>query len=365
MKKIGLFNIVVKMCTFSIDFFQKIPEFWIYIELITFKILMMKNLIRMGLIVSFSFFIAQSIAAQGLLKGIKNKAQDKIEQRIEQRANDEVDKQIDKQLDKAEEALFPEDKNNDSSMVSNRKKNDDERLMSMMKRMGVGGEPVPIADSYNFNNLVEMHIESFDGSGKKISEGEFITHLSSNSKSMAYEFVSGDMAEPGMGMIIVDAENNATIILSEEKGQKTALVTGLGTVFESLAEEDLEELDYTETPETYLANPNVEKTGRSKTIAGFKCDEYKYTDESNVSNIWITQDIKMNTRDFFSTLFKTSLYTHGMAWGYMMEATTVNKENGEKSYMTVTRVDKNANRKVVMGEYQVTNLGSFAPTEEK
>ena len=325
----------------------------------------MKNAIKTGLLLIIGISIAQSTAAQALLKGIKNKAQDKIEQRIEQRANNEVDKQIDKQLDKAEEALFSEDENSDSSSVSNRKSKSDERLMSMMKRMGVGGEPVPIADSYNFNNLVQMHIESFDGSGKKISEGEFITHLSSNSKSMAYEFVSGDMAEPGMGMIIVDAENNATIILSEGKGQKTALVTGLGTVFESLSEEDIEDLDLTETPETYLANPNVEKTGRTKTIAGYKCDEYKYTDESQVSNIWITQDIKMNTRDFFSTLFKTSLYSHGMAWGYMMEATTVNKENGEKSNMTVTRVDKNANRKVVMGEYQVTNLGSFAPTEEK
>jgi hypothetical protein len=171
------------------------------------------------------------------------------------------------------------------------------------------------------------------------------------------------MAEPGMGMIIVDAENNATIILSEEKGQKTALVTGLGTIFESLSEEDMEELDLTETPETYLANPNVEKTGRTKTIAGYKCDEYKYTDESQVSNIWITQDIKMNTRDFFSTLFKTSLYTHGMAWGYMMEATTIDKDSGEKSNMTVTKVDKNATRKVTMSDYQVTNLGSFAPTE--
>jgi len=325
----------------------------------------MKNAIKTGLLLIIGISIAQSTAAQALLKGIKNKAQDKIEQRIEQRANNEVDKQIDKQLDKAEEALFSEDENSDSSSVSNRKSKSDERLMSMMKRMGVGGEPVPIADSYNFNNLVQMHIESFDGSGKKISEGEFITHLSSNSKSMAYEFVSGDMAEPGMGMIIVDAENNATIILSEGKGQKTALVTGLGTVFESLSEEDIEDLDLTETPETYLANPNVEKTGRTKTIAGYKCDEYKYTDESHVSNIWITQDIKMNTRDFFSMLFKTSLYTHGMAWGFMMEATTVNKENGEKSDMTVTKVDKNANRKVVMGEYQVTNLGSFAPSEEK
>jgi hypothetical protein len=331
---------------------------------------MMKNLIRICLLVIFGFFIANGSAAQGLMKGLKIKAQEKIEERVEQRANEKIDREIDKQLDNVEDELFKkekeeEEKDNNGNSDSNGNNNSDERLTSMMKRMGVGGAPVPIKDGYSFNSLVQMNIESFDGTGKKISEGEFITHLSSNSKSMAYEFISGDMAEPGMGMIIVDAENNATIILSEEKGQKTALVTGLGTVFESLKEENIEELDLTETPETYLANPNVSKTGRSKTIAGFKCEEYKYTDENSVSNYWITQDIKMNTKDFFSTLFKTSLYTHGMAWGYMMEATTVNTVNGEKSSMTVTKVDKNSNRKISMSDYKITNLGSFAPPAEK
>jgi hypothetical protein len=331
---------------------------------------MMKNLIRICLLVIFVFFIANGSAAQGLMKGLKIKAQEKIEERVEQRANEKIDREIDKQLDNVEDELFKkekeeEEKDNNGNSDSNGNNNSDERLTSMMKRMGVGGAPVPIKDGYSFNSLVQMNIESFDGTGKKISEGEFITHLSSNSKSMAYEFISGDMAEPGMGMIIVDAENNATIILSEEKGQKTALVTGLGTVFESLKEENIEELDLTETPETYLANPNVSKTGRSKTIAGFKCEEYKYTDENSVSNYWITQDIKMNTKDFFSTLFKTSLYTHGMAWGYMMEATTVNTVNGEKSSMTVTKVDKNSNRKISMSDYKITNLGSFAPPAEK
>ncbi len=322
------------------------------------------------MLVIFVFFIANGSAAQGLMKGLKIKAQEKIEERVEQRANEKIDREIDKQLDNVEDELFKkekeeEEKDNNGNSDSNGNNNSDERLTSMMKRMGVGGAPVPIKDGYSFNSLVQMNIESFDGTGKKISEGEFITHLSSNSKSMAYEFISGDMAEPGMGMIIVDAENNATIILSEEKGQKTALVTGLGTVFESLKEENIEELDLTETPETYLANPNVSKTGRSKTIAGFKCEEYKYTDENSVSNYWITQDIKMNTKDFFSTLFKTSLYTHGMAWGYMMEATTVNTVNGEKSSMTVTKVDKNSNRKISMSDYKITNLGSFAPPAEK
>ena len=153
--------------------------------------------------------------------------------------------------------------------------------------------------------------------------------------------------------------------MNEEDGKKSGLVYGLGTFFNEVKDESYEDLDLSESPESYLANPNVKKTGRTKTIAGYQCEEYEYTDENAVSNIWITKDLKMNSKDFFSLLFKTSLYSHGMGWGYMMEATTINKENGEKSTMTVTRVDDNSNKKVVMGAYEVTNLGTFSVDEEK
>lgn len=326
----------------------------------------MKKLIRIVLSVMFYLLVIQGVNGQSIMKGIKDKAQQRIEKKIEDRAMEKVDKEIDKQLDKAEDAIFKEKEEDvdDEEKVSTEKRRE-ERMTNLIKKMGVGGEPVTIEDSYTFDNLVQMHIESFDKSGKKTSEGEFITHLGSNSKSMAYEFISGDMAQPGMGFIIVDAVNNATIMLAEEDGKKTGLVYGLGTIFESVQEESMEDLDMSETPETYLANPNVSKTGRTKTISGLHCEEYKYSDENSVSNIWITKDLKMNTKDFFGLLFKTSLYSHGMGWGYMMEGTTVNNKNGEKSSMIVTRVDKNSNRKISMSDYQITNLGSFAPPEEQ
>ncbi|HPE74808.1 MAG TPA: DUF4412 domain-containing protein [Draconibacterium sp.] len=328
----------------------------------------MKHLFTFFFTVVFSFFIVQTASSQKLLKDIKNRAQQKVEERVEQRANEQVDKEIDKQLDKVEDAIFNDEKENTESQTDGNKNSSnsrsEERLTNMMKKMGMG-EPVAFESSYSFDNLVQMHIESYDEKGKKVSDGEFITHLSNDSKSMAYEFVSGDMAQPGMGFIIIDAKNGATIILSEENGQKTGIVYGLGTFFQTVAAGNVDDIDLSETPETYLANPNVEKTGRSKTIAGLSCEEYKYTDENTISNIWITKDLKMNTQDFFGTLFKTAIYSHGMGWGYMMEATTVNKENGEKSVLEVTKVDKNSNRKVVMGDYQVTNIGSFAPPAEK
>ena len=84
-----------------------------------------------------------------------------------------------------------------------------------------------------------------------------------------------------------------------------------------------------------------------------------FIDEDSESEIWITKDLKMNTRDFFSTLFKTSLYSRGVPWGYMMEATTIDKKTGEKTFMQVTRVDEKSNLRFSLADYQITNLGSF------
>ncbi len=322
----------------------------------------MKHVIKITLGILFSIAIIQPISGQGLLKNLKTKTQKKIEEKVEERAMQKADKEIDKQLDKAEEAIFTkevedsenEEKHSDSAQRS---------MTDMIRKMGVGGEPVPVEESYSFDHLIQMHIESQNSKGEKTSEGEFITHLSPESGIMGYEFVSGDMADPGMGLIIIDSKNKATIILSENDNDKTGIVYGLGTFFSEVQDESLEELDLSETPEAYLANPHVSKTGRTKTIAGYKCEEYKYDDELTESNIWITKDMKMNSKDFFGMLFKTSLYSHGMGWGYMLEATTQNKETGEKSTMVVTKVDDDSNKKIVLSNYEITNLGTFSGAE--
>lgn len=326
----------------------------------------MKTILR----ITFSAFIVMVLAqpsnGQRLLKRLQEKVQEKVEEKVEERTEQKVDEAIDKQLDKIEDSL---DKNTDGESGSaetseQRAKEREQRMQNILKGIGVSGEPVPVADSYIFNHLIEMHVESYNKNGKKESEGEFITHLSPNSKSMAYQVVSGNMSKPGQGMFIIDAENGATIILNEENGEKTGIVYGMGAFFSSLGETYNEE-NLEETPDAYLANPNVKKTGRSKTIAGYKCEEYKYDDEETESEVWITQDLKMNTQDFFSTLFKTSLYARGVPWGYMMEATSTDKKSGEKSIMQVTRVENNTNTRFTLADYQVTNLGSFTmPTGE-
>lgn len=327
----------------------------------------MNTLVKNALPILFSVFLFQPVNAQKLLKNIADKAKEKVEQKVEERAERKLDEKIDQGLDKVEGSLDKKDtatENGENQSANPREAKAQQRMQGMLKGMGISDEPVPVADNYSFDHLIQMHIESADKNGKKTSDGEFITHLNPKSKSMAYEVVSGDMAQPGQGMFIVDAENNAIIILSDENGKKTGLVYGIQSFLQTTGG-TFDETTLEETPEMYLANPNVEKTGRSKTIAGYKCDEFVYSDEESKSNIWITQDLKMNTQDFFSTLFKTSLYSRGFPWGYLMESTSLDKQTGDTSTMTVTKVETNSNKKFSMADYQVTNLGSFTMPDQK
>ena len=316
----------------------------------------MKRLLKCIVLPMLLMLFIQPANAQ-LLKRLKEKAQEKMEQKAEERAEKKMDEKIDEGLDKVEESLENEN-NTEENSESDREARMQQRMSGLMKGMGMSGEPVPVADNYNFDYKIQMHIESYDKKGKQESTGEFITHLNPDNNSMAYEFVSGDMAQNGQGMFIIDADNGAMIILNDD--EKSGIVYGIGSFMQSLGETYVDE-ELEDSPETYLSNPNVKKTGKTKTIAGYKCEEYEYTDEENKtkSNIWITKDLKMNTQDFFSTLFKTNLYSHGMGWGYMMEATTQNLENDEKTIMQVTDVDDNSNAAFSLSNYQVTNLGSF------
>jgi hypothetical protein len=322
----------------------------------------MKKLIKIAILTVFAAAILQPASGQRLLKRLQEKAQEKIENKVEQRVEKKVDEKIDNALDSIEDSLEKNEgleNESNGSTSSDREERMQQRMQGMLKGLGMSGEPVPYEENYNFDYKIQMHIESFDKSGKQTSTGEFITHLDPDSKSMAYEVVSGDMANPGQGMFIIDSENGAMIILSEENGEKTGIVYGIGAFFQTLGQAYEEEVDLSDSPETYLANPNVKKTGRTKSIAGYKCEEYTFEDEENESEIWITKDLKMNTHDYFSTLFKTSLYSQGIGWGYMMEVTSTNKNNGEKSLMQVTDIDKNSNVSFDLGGYKVTNLGSF------
>lgn len=306
----------------------------------------MKKWSLVVLILSVMLIAPSQSGAQRLLKDIKEKAQQKINQKINQEVEEEVNEEIDEKIgiEETDEA--------------DREARNQQRTMGLLKGLGVGGEPVPIADSYSFSQLIEMHVESYDGDGKLMSDGNFITLLNKDMKTMAYQATSGEMAEKSMGIFIVDTNNKATIILSEAENKKTGVVFGLDSLA-SASKAGIEDAGLEDTPEYYAAHPNIKKTGKTKKIAGYTCEQYLLTDEDSEGEAWLTRDLKMNTYDFFSSVFKIEMAATGMGWGYLMESTNVDKTTGEKSIMKVTKIDPDANRKFNMAEYQITNMGNL------
>ncbi len=307
----------------------------------------MKIHIQLLLILTFIFFIPQYSNSQRLLRDLKNKAQEKLNEKLQQETEDQVNKEIDKQIgiDDAEKR---------DSVNAERSQR---RMNSVLKNLGINGEPIPIADNYHFTQAIEMHLETYYADGKKNSDGDFITLLNKDMKSMAYQATSGEMAEKSKGIFIMDVENKATIILSDDGINKTGIVFGLDSLT-GATKPGIENTEIEDTPEYYAAHPNIKKTGKTKSIAGYKCEQYILTDEDSEAEVWLTRDLKMKTYDFFSTVFKIEMAATGMGWGYLMESTTKEK-TGEKSFMQVTKIDPNANKSFRMSDYQITNMGNI------
>lgn len=306
----------------------------------------------------FMIVFSESLLAQGFLNKLSKKVQNKVEQKVEKKVDDKVDEEVDKSLDRVFEGEEEE-----VSSGSNDIDKQNERLQKLMNGMGMSGEPVPISDDYAFDSSLQMHIESYKKNGDKDSEGEFITYVDTDGKNFAYEFIGGDMKQKGHGMFIMDLENKAMIILSEESGERNGIVYGVDVTsfndvdFDNETFDDIEKNDV----KNIATSPYVEKTGRSKTIAGYRCDEYLYDnpEEETKASFWISKNVNIITRDFLNTMLKSATYSQGMPWGCIMESESQNTRTGERSVMRVTDINTNANKQFSMSGYNITNLGSM------
>ena len=313
------------------------------------------------LLVFLSF--SMTISAQGFLDRVAKKASEKVEEKAEERAEQKLDEKIDESFDKAEGALEKKDEGQEPPKTSVEERNQ-RRLGAMMKKMGVSSEPVPIAERYTFSSRMKMRYQNLDNKGQMQDEGEVVTYISPGEKNFAYEFTSGTPenadGRPAKGMFIMDYANKATIILSEENGEKTGVIYGLKLFGneEMTTEEDDYVGEYEEDVEFF--REDIRKTGRTKRILGYRCEEYEFTSEEDEGNFWVTKDVNWKSEDAFGTIFRSAMYSRGIFNGFLMASESRDKETGEINRMEVTEIDEKNNVTFTPGDYQLTNLGSIS-----
>jgi hypothetical protein len=143
---------------------------------------------------------------------------------------------------------------------------------------------VSVADSYEFTGYSVIEVTGIDDKGKPVDPATMRSFLSENSLVIGME-IENEESKKGENktILIYDLERNASIILLENKGEKSRMAYGIDL---NTIEEGIEDMD-SEVDENYEVS--FRKTGNTKTILGYACEEFETEDEDGKATYWVTE----------------------------------------------------------------------------
>jgi len=299
----------------------------------------MKNLLRSFTPLLFLAFIAFSAEAQ-IIKKIKNAANRGIEKAIEKKVEEGATKMTERQIEKIFSDMYGEDGDGASGGID---------ISKIMKGMG---EPVDTESEYDFFGHIVIEMISTDEKGKASDPVLMKSYLAESADYTGMEIV--DPKNPGaMTALVFDVKNHASIVFLDNKGQKSSFAYKMN--IDDLDEAIEKEIDA--NAEDY--DVSVEKTGRTKDIQGYECEEYHIKNEDGEGFYWITETPIGGYSSFWSsksplmsskTQEKYAEHFNNMPKGNFMELTYTSEESGTME-MKVTEINESASKSLTMAEY--------------
>jgi hypothetical protein len=299
----------------------------------------MKNL-RISLISLVLFSIVSMSANAQIMKKLQNAANRGIENALQQKVEEEANKFTQRQLEKLFTDMYGD---SDAAAASG---------IDMSQIMKGLGEPVDTESSYEFIGHIVLEMKSTDEKGKVADPILLKSYLAKSSDYTGMEIIDPKNPEAVTSMVF-DAKNQASIVFLDNKGQKSSFAykMDLGAVNETLEDEiisDTTDMDVT-----------IEKTGKTKDILGYECEEYHVKNEDGEGYYWITEEPIGEFSSFWSsnspmmTSKAQAKYAErfkDMPKGNFMEITYTSTDSGTIE-MKVTEVDESASKSLTMAEY--------------
>ena len=281
-----------------------------------------------------------SLEAQ-LLKKLKKRVQEATEDVIAEKAAQKAEQEVGKTLD----SLLDIDPDYQANY---------QRQMSQF--MLSGSEDIPIEESYTFQTRVtyEFTMTERDQTSTVNYEMWFPKNDGYMGTKVMDQPDSDPKDMPSSVVSIIDDKNQAMIILMEE--QKIAQLLSMSKIQE-IAEVEKE------TESEMTAFNSLQKTGNTKKILGYDCEEFYSQNETNKLTFWVTQDLELFQKNMFFNISKslggnTFENIPETAKGFMMEMRFENLSTVETGIMTVTDIKK-SEKVITMADYQLMNLSRF------
>ncbi len=292
----------------------------------------------------------------------------------------EMNKKVDTEIGKAFNKLFGEeeeetkttepsttDSNEGSSNTNTQKKStppsgsgsssSDARANAMLKAMGISTDPVDVQEKYNFSGNILMTVQSWDDDGDTEGEALYKTYMTKDNSGFAMVFKQdGEKAT-----MIFDYKKESMIILSDDGETKSGMVTAYSGLSDQMSEseEDLKEDIESDDADYSAYREGLKKTGKSKKIAGYKCDEYIFDDEESHIVMWMTDQLPANLWANMSGANVISAGSMGFYGGFVMEMDQKVKGSKDRVYTLVKEVNENQASSLSTKGYQLMSIGGM------
>ena len=299
---------------------------------------------RLRTYLSVFILLSAVFSANGqILNKLKKAAKDGVQDAVERRVSHEIEKAAQKQTDKYLEQLFGTPTEYEGGNYD---------YGAIMKSFNMN---VDHADEYSFRGYTDMEISGTDEKGKAIDPSVFRSYSNPAEQTWAME-IETDEKDLEKTIMIFDNNYEATIMLMEDKkGEKSRMAYGIDW------EMFMDGAMSSDTVRQAMETLEIKKTGNTKNVLGYTCDEYLVENNQYLANYWVSQSpiegySSYWTKDNF--LFSKQMQTKYKGYfdklpdGDVLEISYTDKENKGTTFMTITDINTQDTFTFVMADYR-------------
>jgi len=210
-----------------------------------------------------------------------------------------------------------------------------------LSKLGIGKVTASYDENYDFRGMMRMKTDIYDkGKHQGTTDADVWFDAGKGNLGMESMTMTDDDGKSMSAVAIVDSRNKVMITWAVIEGGKTGMIMPIpDSLVAETGDEDAEKEDAVK----------IRKTGGTKTICGYRCEEYEVTEDDGklVSNVWAADDLKLpgSRKLMGSQQGMPRSYGQGKIKGAILASETY--EKGKLTTKSeVTKVDLNAEHSI-------------------
>jgi hypothetical protein len=299
-----------------------------------------------------------STADAQLFNRLKERAKQAAEQKAEEKLSNEVEKAAERAVEKSWNSIFGDGFGSASGS--------EDGGFNLPFSMNSNAET---EDSYTFQVVTTMLLEVEDSDGSREDPVEMQMHFNKDNLYSGTKISGSQMdEEDGEVCLVYDMKNESMVMMMESEDGKYSFaydwknaqdIGNMYADFEEMEDEYEEETADSEMEDTGW--PELERIG-TKTVAGIECQGYLMQDDTESTELWLTEDAEYGIQHILQINSATKAVNgktlpDNYPTGMLMEMIQVNKDSGEKMTMKITDINENADVTYTMADYPAMSFG--------